>query len=175
MRRSGVQIPEAAPTESSCNDSLLFSQKPSQGTRSALLLVSCCYMERRQTAQSFNGGIKLISIKKKLAAVALIAGVIAGSAISIAPAANAAWCNDGTWSNSSGRGTCSWHGGVEGGSKSYGNSYGSNSYGNNSNGCNSYGSNSFGGNSLSGNEYGSNSYGSNSYGNNSFGSGLSNW
>ncbi len=92
-------------------------------------------------------------IRKKLAAVAIAAGVIVGSAISIVPTANAARCNDGTWSNSSGRGTCSWHGGVEGGSKSYGNSYGSNSYGN---------------------KYGSNSYGSNSYGN-KYGSGLSDW
>ncbi len=84
-----------------------------------------------------------MSIRKKLAAVAIAAGVIVGSAISIVPTANAARCNDGTWSNSSGRGTCSWHGGVEGGSKSYGNSYGSNSYGN------KYGSNSYG------NKYGS--------------------
>ena len=102
----------------------------------------------------------MMSIKKRIAAVAIAAGVIAGSAISIMPAANATWCNDGSWSNSSGRGTCSWHGGVEGGSKSYGNSYGSNSNGRNSFGSNSNGRNSFGSNSNAGS---------------SFGSGLSGW
>ncbi len=65
----------------------------------------------------------------------------------LAGTAAATVCSDGSYSYSSGRGTCSWHGGISGGGN---NSYGSNnSYGRN----NGYGSN---------NSYGyNNGYGSN--------------
>ncbi len=51
-------------------------------------------------------------MKKALAATAAIALLAAGAVIA-APAASATTCNDGSWSNSSGRGTCSWHGGID--------------------------------------------------------------
>lgn len=53
----------------------------------------------------------------------LITGIAAaalslGAAVVIAPASSAAVCNDGSFSMSSGRGTCSWHGGIMGGGSS---------------------------------------------------------
>lgn len=105
--------------------------------------------------------------------------LIAGGFLAAAPAANAVWCKDGTWSNSTGRGTCSWHGGIDrsrGGygsgysglnDFSYGNSWGNDSwsYGSRNNRRPSYGGlngnsygNSWGRGSLSDDLYG-NSYG----------------
>lgn len=59
-----------------------------------------------------------------IATAALLLGVV----VAIAPASSATVCNDGSFSMSSGSGTCSWHGGIMGGnsSRNYG---GSNSYG----------------------------------------------
>jgi len=48
--------------------------------------------------------------KRLLAAVAI--GILAGSLVSIAPASADSLCNNGTYSSNSGRGTCSWNGGV---------------------------------------------------------------
>ena len=57
------------------------------------------------------------------------------------------YCSDGTYSSSSGKGTCSWHGGILGGAPSKSNSYGSTK-------SKSYGS------TLNNDPYGLNSYGS---------------
>ncbi len=57
-------------------------------------------------------------MKKKLfAAVAM--GVLASSLVAIAPASAGSWCNNGTYSANSGRGTCSHNGGVNKGFPSY--------------------------------------------------------
>ena len=58
-------------------------------------------------------------VKKKIMLTALVAAVVTFGFV--APS-NAAYCNDGSISSSSGKGTCSWHGGVTGGNSSY-NSY----------------------------------------------------
>ena len=81
---------------------------------------------------------------KRLHKVIVTAGALGLSAIGFVAAsgpASAAVCNDGWYSSSSGRGTCSWHGGISGNDYSYGfgNSYGgSKSYGNSYGGSNSY-------------------------------------
>jgi len=49
---------------------------------------------------------------KRLLTVALF--LIASSIATTSPASAGQFCADGTWSNSSGRGTCSWHGGILG-------------------------------------------------------------
>ena len=47
--------------------------------------------------------------------VLFIAFFLVGTTFAVIPAANAGeFCADGTWSNSSGKGTCSWHGGILG-------------------------------------------------------------
>lgn len=51
---------------------------------------------------------------------ALVAAVVTFGFVS---PSNAAYCNDGSISSSSGKGTCSWHGGVTGGSSSSYSSY----------------------------------------------------
>lgn len=87
----------------------------------------------------FNGGIMV----KKLMALIASATFIFASLLLVAPSANAVYCADGSWSNSSGRGTCSWHGGIDrsgseyGSSNSYGKSNGRNSLGGSSNNWNS--------------------------------------
>ena len=53
---------------------------------------------------------------KKRLFIALAAGFLASSLVSIAPASADSLCNNGTYSSNSGRGTCSWNGGVN---KSY--------------------------------------------------------
>jgi hypothetical protein len=102
-------------------------------------------------------------MKTRITAVLTSLGLAAAVFLAGAPAAQAVWCNDGTWSNSSGRGTCSWHGGIDRGASGYGlgNSYGlsgggssynrwnSNSYGN----SNRWNSNSYGNGSLYGNSF----------------------
>lgn len=86
------------------------------------------------------------------------AALTLGATVAIAPASSAAICNDGWSSMSSGRGTCSWHGGVMGGgsSRNYGgyDSFGNGGayndpfrYGGSKRGGNSYGLGS-GGNSF---------------------------
>ena len=95
-------------------------------------------------------------MKKALAATAAIALLAAGAVIA-APAASATTCNDGSWSNSSGRGTCSWHGGIDRGygydnysGRGYSNNYGysgrgySNNYDYGSRSSSIYGYDSFG-------------------------------
>jgi hypothetical protein len=47
----------------------------------------------------------------KKVALALAIAVV-GSLVSVAPASAGSWCNNGTYSSNSGRGTCSWNGGV---------------------------------------------------------------
>ena len=71
------------------------------------------------------------------------------------------YCADGSYSYSSGRGTCSWHGGILGGAPSRTKSYGS-TLNNDPYGFNSYGSTkskSYG-STLNDDPYGFNSYGS---------------
>ena len=97
---------------------------------------------------------------------AVVTGIAAaaltlGATVALAPASSAAICNDGWSSMSSGRGTCSWHGGIMGGGSSR-NSGGYNSFGYNDGFSDSYG--------LGGSRRGSSSYGLGS-GNNSFGLG----
>ena len=75
------------------------------------------------------------------------------------------FCADGTYSSSTGKGTCSWHGGILGGAPSKQNGYGSTkkSYGSSLNdpcGLNSYGSTSKSYGSSLNDPYGLNSYGS---------------
>ena len=82
-------------------------------------------------------------------------------------------CNDGTFSQSTGKGTCSWHGGIAGGSK--GNTYKSPSQHyknqfNNDSRLPSYGSNSRRNNSFGYDSWNTPSYGSNSRRNNSLSS-----
>jgi hypothetical protein len=55
-------------------------------------------------------------MKKIALALAL---VIAGSLVSVAPASAGSWCNNGTYSSNSGRGACSWNGGVDTSRPSY--------------------------------------------------------
>lgn len=81
-------------------------------------------------------------IKKLVALIASVAFIFV-SFLFVAPSASAVYCADGSWSNSSGRGTCSWHGGIDrsgsgyGSSNSYGNSNGRNPLGGSSNNWNS--------------------------------------
>jgi len=49
---------------------------------------------------------------KRLLIVGLF--LVGTSFATISPASAGQFCADGTWSNSSGRGTCSWHGGILG-------------------------------------------------------------
>jgi hypothetical protein len=75
------------------------------------------------------------------------------------------FCADGTYSYSTGKGTCSWHGGILGGAPSKQNGYGSTnkSYGSSLNepyGLNSYGSTKKSYGSSLNDPYGLNSYGS---------------
>ena len=87
------------------------------------------------------------------------AALTLGATLALAPASSAAVCNDGWASMSSGRGTCSWHGGVMGGGSSR-NSGGYNSFGYNDGYSDSYG---LGSSKRGGSSYGYGS-GSNSYG-----------
>jgi hypothetical protein len=50
-------------------------------------------------------------MKKRLLAVALM-GLLASSLVSVAPASAGSICNNGSYSSNSGRGTCSYNGGV---------------------------------------------------------------
>jgi hypothetical protein len=50
-------------------------------------------------------------MKKRLFA-AISASILVSSLISIAPASAGSFCNNGSYSSNSGRGTCSWNGGV---------------------------------------------------------------
>jgi hypothetical protein len=50
-------------------------------------------------------------MKKKLF-IAAAMGFLASSLVSVAPASADSLCNNGTYSSNSGRGTCSWNGGV---------------------------------------------------------------
>ena len=116
-------------------------------------------------------------MKKKLAAIG--AGLIASAAvIAGAPAASATWCNDGSWSNSVGRGTCSWHGGIDRSRGYDGDRYGSSYKWNSGSKSDRYGSsykwNSGSKSNRYGNDlYGSNLRGSSLYGNDLYGSSLS--
>jgi hypothetical protein len=101
---------------------------------------------------------------------AVVTGIAAaaltlGATVALAPASSAAICNDGWSSMSSGRGTCSWHGGIMGGGSSR-NSGGYNSFGYGNGFGDSYG---LGGSKRGGSSYGLGS-GGNSFG---FGSGGS--
>ena len=44
----------------------------------------------------------------------VLALMFSTSLVAIQPVSAGEWCADGTWSNSSGQGTCSWHGGILG-------------------------------------------------------------
>jgi hypothetical protein len=44
----------------------------------------------------------------------VLALMFSASLVAIQPVNAGEWCADGTWSNSSGKGTCSWHGGIQG-------------------------------------------------------------
>ena len=44
----------------------------------------------------------------------VLALMFCSSLVAIQPVNAGEWCADGTWSNSSGKGTCSWHGGIQG-------------------------------------------------------------
>lgn len=105
--------------------------------------------------------------------VITIAATICGGLMTFAASpASAAWCANGKWSNATGRGACSWNGGVSDWadpSRPYSkknpggfyNDYGSGSsspYGSNGRRGSSNGYGSLGGNSLSGSLYG-NSFG----------------
>lgn len=94
---------------------------------------------------------------KKRLFVAIIMGIFASSLVSVAPASAGSWCNNGTYSSNSGRGTCSHNGGVNKSFPSYSdpgstsfnrnNGFGSTStWGNSRN--NGFGSTSTWGNSL---------------------------
>ena len=62
----------------------------------------------RAHRESKVGGFEM---KKRLfAAVAM--GILASSLVSVAPASAGSYCNNGTYSSNSGRGTCSYNGGV---------------------------------------------------------------
>jgi hypothetical protein len=91
------------------------------------------------------------------------AALFLGGIVVIAPASSAAVCNDGSFSMSSGRGTCSWHGGVMGGGSSRNNGgYDPFGYGSPKRGGNSYG---YGyGNDSSGSGSGGSKYNSKRYG-----------
>lgn len=73
-------------------------------------------------------------MKKRLLAVAIM-GFLASSLVAVAPASAGSFCNNGSYSSNSGRGTCSWNGGVnknfpsysDPGSSSWNRTYGSGS------------------------------------------------
>jgi hypothetical protein len=104
-------------------------------------------------------------MKKRLLAVALM-GLLASSVVSVAPASAGSICNNGSYSANSGRGTCSYNGGVNKQYQSYSDP-GSSSW-NRSNGLGS--SSSYGSSSKNG-LGSSSSYGSSS--NNGLGSSSS--
>ena len=56
---------------------------------------------------------------KKRLFVAVAMGILASSLVSVAPASAGSYCNNGTYSSNSGRGTCSYNGGVNKGLPSY--------------------------------------------------------
>jgi len=56
--------------------------------------------------------VRGMKMKKRLFA-AVIIGIFASSLISIAPASAGSVCNNGSYSSNSGRGTCSYNGGVD--------------------------------------------------------------
>ena len=107
-------------------------------------------MKFRSVARSVSFGLTFLAI--------LVTGLSA-------PASAGTFCADGTYSASSGKGTCSWHGGILGGAPSKQNGYGSTtkSYGSSLNdpyGLNSYGSTKKSYGSSLNDPYGLNSYGS---------------
>jgi hypothetical protein len=53
----------------------------------------------------------------------VLALMFSTSLVAIQPVNAGELCADGSWSNSSGKGTCSWHGGIAGGSGSKINTY----------------------------------------------------
>ena len=59
-------------------------------------------------------------MKRLFLVLALMFGT---SLVAIQPVSAGEWCADGTWSNSSGKGTCSWHGGILGTTKKKSNTY----------------------------------------------------
>ena len=101
---------------------------------------------------------------KKRIFVGISTAVLATSLVSIAPASAGSFCNNGSYSSNSGRGTCSYNGGVNKSFPSYSdpgsssfkrnNGFGSsrnNGFGSSRN--NGFGSTSSWGNSLSSNSY----------------------
>jgi len=56
---------------------------------------------------------------KKRLFIVIAMGFLASSLVSVAPASAGSWCNNGTYSSNSGRGTCSHNGGVNKGFPSY--------------------------------------------------------
>lgn len=58
-------------------------------------------------------------MKKVTVIATLAAGIIAGSLVAAPSAQAGSWCNNGTYSSNSGRGTCSWNGGVNNSFPSY--------------------------------------------------------
>jgi hypothetical protein len=110
---------------------------------------------------------------KKRIFVGISMAVLATSLVSIAPASAGSFCNNGSYSSNSGRGTCSYNGGVNKNYPSYSDP-GSSSFKRN-NGFGSSLSNSFGSNSNYSPSYGSsrnNGFGSSR--NNGFGSSRNN-
>lgn len=95
-------------------------------------------------------------MKKRLFIAAAI-GFLASSLVSVAPASADSLCNNGTFSSNSGRGTCSWNGGVNKSYPSYSDP-GSSSYNRN----NGFGSTSTWGNTPSYGKSRSNGFGSTS-------------
>ena len=93
---------------------------------------------------------------KKRFFVGISMAVLATSLVSIAPASAGSFCNNGSYSSNSGRGTCSYNGGVNKSFPSYSDP-GSSSFKRN-NGFGSSRNNGFGSTSSWGNSLSSNSY-----------------
>ena len=66
--------------------------------------------------REFN--VRGMKMKKRLF-IAVAMGFLASSLVSVAPASAGSVCNNGTYSSNSGRGTCSYNGGVNKGFPSY--------------------------------------------------------
>jgi hypothetical protein len=108
---------------------------------------------------TYDGTVQVEAKMKRFVLIALVA--LGSVCSSLVPAHAGTYCADGTYSVSSGSGTCSWHGGILGGAPSKSKSYGS-TLNNDPYGLNSYGSTkskSYG-STLDNDPYGLNSYGS---------------
>ena len=86
---------------------------------------------------TYDGTVQVEAEMKKFVLIALVA--FGSVCTSLVPAHAGTYCADGTYSASSGSGTCSWHGGILGGAPSKSKSYGS-TLNNDPYGLNSYGS-----------------------------------